>query len=182
MSQTIEQAVATVQAGGVIVYPTESVFGLGCDPFNERAVLKLLKIKQRPVSKGLILIASHVEQILPCIKPINSDDLANALKTWPGHHTWVFPKSKQIPSWVSGEHETIAVRVSKHKTVVELCEGLGHPLISTSANIAGQKVLSTLSEIKNCFGKHVDAYVDAALGQEAKPSQIRNAHTLEVYR
>jgi L-threonylcarbamoyladenylate synthase len=179
---SVENAVQAVKSGGVIIYPTESVFGLGCDPFNESAVMKLLDIKQRAVEKGLILIASHVQQILPYIKPLSSTDLANALKTWPGFHTWVFPKSELVPSWVSGVHNSVAVRVSRHPTVKELCDRLGHSLISTSANVSNQDVLSSISEIKQQFGDKIDAYVDAPLGGSEKPSQIKDAHTLKIYR
>jgi L-threonylcarbamoyladenylate synthase len=179
---SILEAVKAINNGDVIVYPTESVYGLGCDPFNYLAVKKLLELKQRPVEKGLILIASHIQQILPMIKPISSSDLANALKTWPGHHTWVFPKSDLVPDWVSGSHQSIAVRVSKHPIVKKLCDQLNSCLISTSANLSNQEVLTSINELKNTFGDKISAYIDAPLGQESLPSQIRDAHTLKIYR
>jgi L-threonylcarbamoyladenylate synthase len=178
----ILNAVTAVRNGEVIVYPTESVYGLGCDPFNYAAVKKLLEIKQRSVDKGLILIAGHVQQILPLIKPKSSFDLANALKTWPGHNTWVFPKSELIPDWISGNHQTIAVRVSQHPTVVNLCNNLNSALVSTSANLSNQQVLTSIKALKNIFGDKIGAYIDAPLGQELLPSQIRDAHTLQTYR
>lgn len=178
----IFNAVNTVKKGGLIIYPTESVFGIGCDPFNEKAVLRLLEIKQRPVEKGLILIASHVQQILPLIRPTNPQDLAHALKSWPGHNTWVFPKSDLVPSWLSGQFDTIAVRVSKHPIVVQLCNQLNSSIVSTSANISNQDVLETINELQLLFGDKINHYIDAPLGNESLPSQIRDARTLKTYR
>ena len=180
--KVIKQAVDVVQAGGIIAYPTESVFGLGCDPDNQQAVEKLLAIKQRDAAKGLILIASHVQQILPLIQPIDALDLARALKTWPGHYTWVFPKTKQVSALVSGKFDTIAVRVSKHPIVKELCDKLNKPLVSTSANRSNHTEFSSIKQIKACFNDKIDFYLDAELGKNAKPSTIIDAHTQEIFR
>ena len=182
MRDSLDKAAEAVRSGGVIVYPTESVFGLGCDPFNESAVMNLLEIKKRSVDKGLILIASHVQQVLPYIQPQQPEDLANALQTWPGFHTWVFPKSNLVPYWLSGQFQTLAVRVSSHPTVKQLCDMLGHGLVSTSANVSNEDVLGSISEIKKLFGDKIDAYIDAPLGGAEKPSQIKDAHTLKSYR
>jgi L-threonylcarbamoyladenylate synthase len=178
----LNQAVETVNNGGIIVYPTESVYGLGCNPFDQKSVEKLLLLKKRNVDKGLILIASHVQHILPLIKPIEANDLSRALKTWPGHHTWVFPKSKIVPYWVSGKYESIAVRVSKNPIVIELCQNLNSPLISTSANISTENELCSISDIKSVFGNQVDFYLDAPTGKESKPSTIHDAHTNTIIR
>lgn len=178
----LEKAKEAFVSGGLIAYPTESVFGLGCNPFNQQAVLKLLTLKQRAVEKGLILIASHIRQILPLIKPKHADDLARALKTWPGHNTWIFPKTSKVPEWVSGSFETIAVRVSKHEAVVQLCNYLNSPLVSTSANLANQPVLNSIKDIKDVFGDKILCYFDAPLGKEQKPSTIRDASTNQIIR
>lgn len=175
-------AVTIVNEGGIIAYPTESVYGLGCDPFDEMAVKKLLLLKKRSVDKGLILIASHVQQILPLIKPIDSIDLARALKTWPGHHTWIFPKSNKVPYWISGAYDTIAVRVSNHPVVIQICEKLNSPLVSTSANISSEETMSSINDIKAIFGNKVGYYVNAPTGKEAKPSTIHVAHTNTIIR
>lgn len=178
----IAQAVQVIEKGGIVVYPTESVYGLGCDPFNESAVLSLLKLKQRPVDRGLILVASHVQQILPLIKPKYANDLARALKTWPGPFTWVFPKSKKVPAWISGTYPSIAVRVSKHPTIVQLCEKLNAPLVSTSANISKHDILTSIKQIKDTFGAKIQCYLDAPLGAEKTTSVITDAHTLKLIR
>ena len=178
----LDQTAALIKAGGVIAYPTESVFGLGCDPFNEQAVLKLLSMKQRSVEQGLILIASNIRQILPLIQPQHADDLARALKTWPGHYTWVFPKSSSVPSWVSGKYNSIAIRVSNHPTVKLLCDRLNHPLVSTSANISKQVDLNSIKRIKEVFDDKIAFYIDAPTGNEKLASPIRDAHTLKILR
>jgi len=178
----LDQAIKTINSGGIIAYPTESVFGLGCDPSNEKAVLKLLSLKQRPVEQGLILIASHIRQVLPLIQPIHADDLANALKTWPGHSTWVFPKSTLVPSWISGQYVSIAVRVSNHPIVKQLCDHLNHPLVSTSANVSKQEDLNSIKLINSVFNDKIGFYIDAPTGNEKKASTIRDAHTLKTIR
>jgi L-threonylcarbamoyladenylate synthase len=178
----LDQTVGLIKAGGVIAYPTESVFGLGCDPLNEQAVIKLLSLKQRSVDQGLILIASNVRQVLPLIQPQHADDLARALKTWPGHFTWVFPKSNSVPSWISGKYSSIAVRVSKHPIVKLLCDRLNHPLVSTSANISKQDDLNSIKRIQETFGDKIGFYIDAPTGNEKHASPIRDAHTLNTIR
>ncbi|VAW34577.1 Threonylcarbamoyl-AMP synthase [hydrothermal vent metagenome] len=178
----INLAVAAVRTGGIIAYPTESVFGLGCDPFNQQAVTQLLSLKQRPVNQGLILIASHIQQILSLIQPKQPQDLARALKTWPGHCTWIFPKSTLVPTWISGDYDTVAIRVSNHPVVVQLCKQLNHALVSTSANISNQNSLNSIKDIKATFGDKIQFYLDAPIGNEQKPSTICDAHSLKAIR
>ncbi len=180
--QSIKQAVATVNHGGVLVYPTEGVFGIGCDYRNEMAVNKVLQLKQRPVSKGLILIASHIQHVLPLIQPAERGHLARALKTWPGHATWVFPATALTPRWITGAHDSVAVRVSNHPTVKALCDQLNHALVSTSANISGQVTPENCQQIQTSWGDEVDYYLDLPLGQQTQPSTIKLASNGQVLR
>ena len=182
IGQSINSAVATIQAGGVLVYPTEAVFGIGCDFRNQSAVTKILQLKQRPVNKGLVLIASHIQQILPLIKPIDRSHLARALKSWPGHYTWVFPKTHSVPSWITGDFETVAVRISSHPTVKAICNHVGHALVSTSANISGQTTPNSCQEINNAWGNQVNYYLDLPLGKQDNPSTIKLASDGSVLR
>ncbi len=145
-------------------------------------MLKVLQIKQRPINKGLILIASHVMQILPLIKPQGKGDLARALKTWPGHATWVFPASELTPKWITGDHDTVAVRVSNHPAVKALCTELQHALVSTSANISGQAPINSCQELSSTCGDAVDYCLDLPLGQQNKPSTMRLASSGQVLR
>lgn len=175
MGQSLESAVSTIQSGGVLIYPTEGVFGLGCDYRNQAAVQKLLKLKNRSANQGLILIASHIQHILPLIQPGDRTDLARALKSWPGHNTWVFPNTERVPSWVTGEFKTVAVRVSKHPAVKSLCDQLGHAVVSTSANISGQPTAEICQDFYNIWGDQVNYYWDLPLGNANNPSPIRLA-------
>lgn len=129
----ISQATQKVHQGQVIAYPTEAVYGLGCDPLNEEAVLNLLALKKRPVEKGLILIASSIEQLEPYLQ-LNDEIIEKVQPTWPGPVTWIIPCQPWVPKWLTGEHSSLAVRITAHPIAKQLCESYGEPLVSTSAN------------------------------------------------
>ncbi len=169
--------------GRLLVYPTEAVMGIGCDPDNEDAVNALLKIKQRPVEKGVILIAATYSQLLPYVNDnaIRPDRRSDIFSSWPGPNTWLLPKSNTAPSWLTGQHSKIAVRVTNHPVVIDLCNRLKKPIVSTSANLTGQPPATTLEEAKAVFGNSVD-YVEGSVGGASKPSVIRDGDTLEVIR
>ncbi len=182
IGDSIEQAVLAINHGGLLVYPTEGVFGLGCDYRNQQSVLKILQLKQREVSKGLVLVASHIQQILPLIQPDSREGLARALKTWPGHHTWVFPKTHLTPAWISGDFDTVAVRVSCHPAVKQLCDQLNSALVSTSANVSNQTTASNIKDQFNLWGDAVDYYLDLPLGGSNQPSRIKLASSGRTIR
>lgn len=169
---------------GVIVYPTEAVYGLGCDPDSEAAVMKLLDIKQRPVEKGLILIADNYGQLLDYVDDakIPMDKRADIFSSWPAAVTWVMPAKSSTPKWLTGQFDTIAVRVTSHPVVKQLCQDFGKPLVSTSANLTGQDPVLTLEEAKQAFGDKVSEYVEGALGGNTNPSQIKDAFTGKLFR
>ena len=129
------EAATTLHRGGVIAYPTEAVWGLGCDPSNEAAVARLLALKQRPVDKGLILVAGTLEQFHGLLDwdALPTDRSEAVFASWPGPHTWIVPTSGRVPHWITGAHDGVAVRVSAHPQVVALCDAFGGPLVSTSA-------------------------------------------------
>jgi L-threonylcarbamoyladenylate synthase len=176
---SIHEAATALQTGGVIAYPTEAVWGLGCDPRDEDAVLRLLAIKQRDVDKGLILIASHLEQLRPFLDlaAVPAENLAAVLATWPGPHTWVMPASAAAPSWITGAHDGIAVRISAHPLVIELCNAYGGALVSTSANRAGQPTAFTREMLDPVVLEGVDGLVAGETGGLGAPTAIRDALT-----
>lgn len=181
----LQTAATTLKQGGVIAYPTEAVWGLGCDPFNQQAVLKLLALKQRPVAKGLILIAANVEQIEPYLQLLTSQERQRVLETWQQSTiptTWVVPVSAEFPEWIRGEHLSVAIRVSKHPPVQALCSAFGGAIISTSANITGQATAQCPDEIVRIFGSELSYILAAELGGNKNPSQIRDARTGTVLR
>lgn len=175
-------AVLILKKGGIIAYPTEAVYGLGCDPFNMDAVSHLLQLKQRFISKGFILIAAHWKQIQPLVQPIPQDTLDNVFATWPGPVTWVFPVQPEVPTWIHGEKSTIAVRVTQHPIAAKLCQLFGGPIISTSANITGQTPIKDLDTLLATFPDGIDFIVPGPLGNQTQPSQIRDARTGAILR
>lgn len=183
-TEILDPEIAALKNGEVIIYPTEAVFGLGCDPRNEEAVMTLLKVKQRPVEKGLILIANDYGQLLPFVEDnkIPMDKRAEIFSSWPAPITWLLPASKAAPSWITGQHELIAVRVTDHPTVKRICKAFGGPIVSTSANLSGQPAITDVAQITPEFSEMVSYIVDEPLGGNAQPSKIINAFTGEVVR
>lgn len=173
----------TVLSGGVIAYPTEAVWGLGCDPWNHEAVEQILQLKQRPVEKGVILVAGSVAQIRFLLDPLPEDLQQKALKHWPGPVTCLLPDvNRQIPEWVRGKHSSIAVRVSDHPVVRALCHATAMPLVSTSCNPAGRQPARAIWQVRRYFGGQVDRIVPGALGQNRKPSRIIDIVTGQQFR
>jgi len=173
----------TLQQGGVVAYPTEAVLGLGCDPHNKSAVYNLLTLKQRPVDKGLILVAKNFSQLLPYVDDakIPTHMRTEIFSSWPGPVTWLLPAAKQAPKWITGGSDLIAVRVSQHFIVRQLCELFGKPLISTSANVSGAKPAVNAEQLYQQFDKTL-LLVDGALGGANKPSQIRHGISGQTIR
>ncbi|QJC31683.1 hypothetical protein GJT88_01290 [Enterobacteriaceae endosymbiont of Donacia tomentosa] len=175
-----------LKMGKIIAYPTESVFGLGCDPDNKEAVYTLLSIKKRDINKGLILVASKYQQLLNYIneKKITKNQKKKILATWPGMITWIIPTSSNTPNWLIGNFTSIAVRVSKHPLIQNLCNGFGKPIVSTSANISGMSPCSTSKEVLKHFKKvKKDILIlNGKTGNYNKPSEIRDGITNFVIR
>lgn len=183
-STAISNAVAALQTQQVIAYPTEAVFGLGCDPMNEKAVQRLLTIKQRPIEKGLILIAANLMQLENYIdlSKLTSQQIDRINQTWPGPATWVIPAKAQVPKWLTGQFDSIAVRVSAHPTVQKLCLAFGGPITSTSANLTGLTPCVTTAEVTQQLAPLLGAIVDDVVGELALPTTITDAITGRVYR
>ncbi|ODU52330.1 MAG: tRNA threonylcarbamoyladenosine biosynthesis protein RimN [Lysobacteraceae bacterium SCN 69-48] len=184
MHASLANVVAALHRGGLIAYPTEGVWGLGCDPHDEAAVMRLLALKQRDVAKGLILIASSEAQLAPFIDTasLGGSQLAEVRASWPGPNTWIMPASKDAPSWITGAHDGIAVRVTAHPLVRALCDGFGGALVSTSANIASEPSPRTRAELDPRIVAGVDAVTDGETLGRAQPSTIRDALSGAVLR
>ncbi|UUM30661.1 L-threonylcarbamoyladenylate synthase [Vibrio japonicus] len=178
------KALNALKNGEVIAYPTEGVFGVGCDPDNAEAIKKLLALKQRPVEKGLILIAANYEQLLPYIdeSQLTQAQLDKVHQSWPGPVTWIMPCSDKVSSWVSGQFDSIAVRVTDHPLVQKMCNEFGKPLTSTSANLTGQPPCMTTEQVEQQLGDRLVAILEGETGGRDKPSEIRDAKTSQVLR
>lgn len=170
-----------LQRGGLIAYPTESCFGLGCDPRNRAAVKRLLRLKKRPQAKGLILIASSLRQLKPYIARLTPDQLTQVNATWPGPHTWLIPTSARCPVWLTGKHRSIAVRITGFKPARRLCQGVGMALVSTSANKSGGKPAKTWRECNRLFGTQVRV-LPGLVGRRRRPSTIQDLATGRIIR
>lgn len=179
MSEGIAAAVAALRRGGVIAYPTEAVWGLGCDPFDEAAVMRLLALKQREVAKGLILVAADVAQFEDIADwgALTGAQRDTVLASWPGPHTWIVPATAHAPRWITGDHDDIALRVSAHPLVVALCEGFGAAIVSTSANRAGAPPPRRLDEFDPDLRNAVDAIVAGETSGLSRPTPIRDARS-----
>lgn len=171
----LSAAIDTLRHGGVIAYPTESVYGLGCNPFDQAAVERILAIKRRHQNKGLVLIASQFKQIEPLMAPIDEAVLNKVQASWPGPINWLLPASQHVPVWIKGEHDSVALRVTAHPLANRLCELLGQPLVSTSANRQGEPSMMSAQEVNEAFGDEVDAVIDAPLGGAARACTIIDA-------
>lgn len=166
----ILKAARIIQNGGIIAYPTESVYGLGCNPLSEQAVMRILQLKHRPVDKGLIIIAASLDQLSPFI--IISKQEGEKIEKHPSPMTWLVNKSELTPNWISGKHKKVAIRISQHPDVINLCKQLKHPIVSTSANPARLKPANTAMQARHYFSKQVDMYLNARTGQLARPTPI----------
>ena len=180
----VEAAATLLHRGGVVAYPTEGVWGLGCDPFDQRTVLRLLAIKQRDVAKGLILIAAEAAQLdgLADWDALPAHRLDEVRASWPGPNTWVVPATARVPRWITGEHPAVAVRVSAHPVVAALCTAFGAPLVSTSANLAGMPAPATRDALDPALLDAIDGCVAGETGGRERPSDIRDACTGALLR
>ncbi len=165
--------------GDIFAYPTEAVFGLGCDPDNESAVMRILAIKKRPVTKGLILIGSDFSQVEHYLKPLTSQQKK---LTSPSELSYVFPALDSAPTWLTGDYNSLVVRITRHPLAQQLCKTLGSALVSTSANISGQAPAKTVEDVVRQFGDQIDYILEGKLGDSQKPSVIRDSITGEILR
>ncbi len=178
----ISQAARCIRRGGIVAYPTEAVFGLGCEPSNPYAVMRLLALKQRRVEKGLILVAASLRQLRPWIIPVPRKLEQHLEASWPGPHTWLLPAAKNCPDWLTGGRDTLAVRVSAHPVVQRLCNTAGCAIVSTSANRAGKLPARSRLQIRLRFPSGIDYCLPGELGGLKQPTRIRDLQTGRVIR
>ncbi|HSP85278.1 MAG TPA: Sua5/YciO/YrdC/YwlC family protein [Psychrobacter sp.] len=207
ITDSVIQASHWLQKGQLLVYPTESVWGIGCDPFNQQAVMQLLTIKQRPIEKGMIVVTDSPSRITALLDGLSIAQRQNVLDSWQTDsingtakqaHTWLLPISHNlpisIPSWITGAHDSVAVRVIDHPLVKQLCAHMvsaSNPygfVVSTSCNPSGQSPALSLSEAQRYFlsdnensNECVGYLKGETLGYQL-PSQIGDALTGQIIR
>lgn len=182
IGRDISAACQHLKAGGIIAYPTEGVFGLGCDPNNERAIESLLNIKHRDIAKGFILIASDQSQLSPFIAQLSTDIETKLHNSWPGPVTWILPCSSTAPDGVTGGKPTIATRVTAHKIASSLCAEYQSAIISTSANISGEPACTTAQQVDEIFSHRIDYILDHEVGTLKGPTPIFDGLTGDQLR
>lgn len=171
---------AVLRAGGLVVYPTEGVYGIGCDPCNHEALARLLAAKGRAPDKGLILIGSSEAQLMRHAHPLEREQMERVRQTWPGPVTWVLPARRDVDPLITGGRDTVAVRVTAHPLAAALCEAFGGALVSTSANPSGRPPARTAIAARRSGA--ADLLVSGRLGSADGPSMIRDGRTGRVLR
>lgn len=178
----LRRAAWTLRSGGILAYPTEAVFGLGCDPLNEKSVQRLLSIKQRPVSKGLILIGAQMAHLQPFMQEVDDSIMRKLLNTWPGPATWLLPAAKSVPNWLTGKHDRIALRLIAHPAAADLCRAFGGAIVSTSANLSKHPPAKTPLQARIRCANRADMVLSAKTGSLKSPTPIRDALTGQAIR
>ena len=187
ITTSVVEAAQTLKQGKVLAYPTEAVWGLGCDPFNEQAFNEILRLKQRPIEKGVILLAGQISQVEHLLKGIDPTIREKIIQSWTQRAnneratTWLLPADDHIPQWIKGDHPQVAVRVTNHPLCIALCNAFNGFIVSTSANPAGLEPARSLQDANQYFGAQLD-YLNGDLGLSREPSKIIDASTGTVIR
>lgn len=174
----LRHAAYVLRRGGIVAYATESCFGLGCDPMNRAAVLRLLQLKRRNMKKGLIVLAATTAQLTHYIDTCPPQ----VARTWPGPRTWLLPVRASVPYWIKGRHASIAVRVTAHRQAAALCRAAGMAIVSTSANRSGETPARSYRETQRRFGACVDYVLPGRIGKLKRPTPITDALSGRVVR
>ncbi len=176
------EAARAMQEGKIVAYPTEAVYGLGCDPFNMDAVTRLLQLKHRGIRKGFILLTDSWDRVKHLVEPIAPNLLAHIHGTWPGPVSWAFPATDEVPMWIKGAHRSVVIRVTNHPIARALCQTYGGPIVSTSANLHGFPPARDERTVSMTFGNELATIVPGKVGDLSRPTEIRDAVTGEVLR
>ena len=177
----VQKAIQVCEMGGIIAYPTEAVFGLGCIPIYEHSVRRILRLKRRSIRKGLILVAGEIGQLEEFVDFSKVKNVKTVFHSWPGPVTWIIPARQITPARLTGEHKTLAVRVSSHDLIKLLCAELG-PIVSTSANPRNASPARSSQRVRSYFHEKIDYVIPAKITNNSNPSEIRDAQTGNILR
>ena len=177
----LKTAAEVIRSGGIVAYPTESCYGLGCDPMQNKAIRRLLRIKRRQWQQGLIIISARLQQLLRYIE-CDPGRLKRVSAVWPGPVTWLMPVRPRVSRWLTGENPAIAVRVTAHRGAAALCNHARTALVSTSANRHSRPPARSAGAVYREFGDEIDFILTGNLGGHLSPSEIRDAATNQVLR
>ncbi len=183
-----QDLITVFQQGGIFAYPTEAIYGLGCDPDNETAVRNLLALKKRAADKGLILIAADLTQVERYLKPLST---RQRQQLSPSYTTYTFPARDTVPTWLRGNYHSLAIRITRHPLVKQLCLELNSPVVSTSANVSGKPPARDFAEAlawakqvlqKTADSRAIDAILEGETCGLTRPSMIRDGVTGQILR
>jgi len=178
----IRHASLLIHQGGIIACPTEAVYGLSCDPLLPEAIERLLELKQRSAEKGLILVASDLSQLSPYVADPSMLTQKNVADSWPGATSWLMPANPDTPGWLTGAHSTIAVRLTAHPVLAELCRQCGTALVSTSANMSCHEPARNALQTRLIFGDSLDWILHGDTGKQSRVSTIYDAVSGKLVR
>lgn len=178
----ISQVIASLQAGGVLVYPTDTVYGLGCDIFNKKAVAKIYQLKKRDPKKPCSILCSDIKQIAE-YAVITDWAFQIIKKTLPGPYTFILKAKNKTPQNILAKNKTVGVRIPNNQICLQLVEALGNPIITTSLNISGAQILTNPNQLSLEMKNKIDIIIDAGdLPQEASTVIDLSGDTPQVIR
>ena len=168
----IKEAVEILKNNGIVVYPTETVYGIGCDPFSREACERVQRLKKRGNTKPFLLLACSLSQVEQFAGELTDVPLRLAEVFWPGPLTMVIKPTKNLPDYLFGRSGGVAFRVTSHPVAASPAEEFGCPVTSTSANLSGRSPIVTYEETLNLFGKSADIVLKNYEPLHGKPSTI----------
>ena len=160
IQEQIRDGISVLKRGGLVVFPTDTVYGLGACFSSLPAVERIYQLKQRPRSVALPLLLADTAQISEVAQVVPPVALLLARSFLPGALTMVLPRSKSVPDIVTGGGETIAVRIPAHPVAIALIKGVGMPIVGTSANVSGRPSALTAGEVFSQFSDRIDLVID----------------------
>ena len=178
----LNHSINWLKAGKVLVHPTESIWGIGCDALNETAIDLIFKLKQRPLNKNLIVLVESYFSIKDFVINLNPDQEKLLNEKWPGPYTFLFTYNKKLPKHLMNDTGKIAIRVSNHLPIKLLFESFSGFMVSTSANISGEENINNPNHIMNYFEYEEMAYYDEILGDNKSPSTIIDLESRAIIR
>lgn len=179
-SSIIAKAVNALKQGKLIIIPTETVYGICCDAFNESAVRKLFRIKKRPKSKPLQLLISDVKDIKKIAQKIPLKIKKIMKKIWPGPITIVLKKKKIVPNIVTAGLNTLGIRIPDHPIALKLINSFGGPIAASSANISGQKPPRTAHQAVKSLKKGFALVLDCGPSRIGRASKVIDASSKKI--
>ncbi len=170
--EVVALAAKTILNQGIVLSPTDTVYGLACDPYSEEALNRLCSVKGRPSRKGFLVLVSGIEQVAAVASRLPRGFQEFARQIWPGPITVLLEAADNIPQPVRGDGSKIGCRQPDSPFLLQWIAAAGRPIVSTSANLSGQPIPSTLSELESLFGDRVDLFLEAGEPRACEPSTV----------